>query len=50
MKLMFLYLNRKLKHLNISKHGTYKDYYNDKLKDKIYNNFKKDINFFKYEF
>jgi len=41
---------RKIQHLNMTNHSKYKDYYNDKLKDKIYSNFKKDINFFKYDF
>ena len=41
---------RKIQHLNMTNHSKYKDYYNDKLKDKIYRNFKKDINFFKYDF
>ena len=39
-----------LKNMNSTVHDDYKKYYNNNLKDKIYNNFKKDINFFKYEF
>ena len=39
-----------LKHMNMSGHRNYREYYNDILKDKIYKNFKKDIEFFKYEF
>ena len=34
----------------MSGHRNYREYYNDILKDKIYKNFKKDIEFFKYEF
>ena len=40
----------KLKNMNSTYHDDYKKYYNTKLKDKIYKNFKKDINFFEYEY
>ena len=39
-----------LKHSNKTEHGKYRDYYNAELKDKIYKNFKEDLNFFDYEF
>ena len=39
-----------LKHSNSTEYGKYRDYYNAELKDKIYSNFKKDLNFFDYEF
>ena len=39
-----------LKSMNSTIHEDYKKYYDIKLKDKIYKNFKKDINYFKYEF
>ena len=39
-----------LKHSNSTYHGKYKDYYNEELKNKIYKNFKDDLNFFDYEF
>jgi len=39
-----------LKHSNKTEHGKYRSYYDTELKDKIYKNFKEDINFFDYEF
>ena len=39
-----------LKHSNSTDHDKYRDYYNEKLKNKIYKNFKQDLNFFDYEF
>lgn len=39
-----------LSHFNKSDHKQYREYYNDKMKDKIYNFCKKDIEFFEYEF
>jgi len=39
-----------LKHSNKTEHVEYRNYYNTELKDKIYINFKKDINFFDYDF
>ena len=39
-----------LSHFNKSDHKQYREYYNDKMKDKIYNFCKKDIEYFEYEF
>ena len=39
-----------LKHYNQSEHKQYREYYSQKLKDKIYTYCKKDIDFFEYEF
>ena len=39
-----------LKHSNQTDHEEYRQYYSTELKDKIYNNFKEDLNFFDYEF
>ena len=39
-----------LKYFNKTEHAEYRNYYNTELKDKIYINFKKDINFFDYDF
>lgn len=39
-----------LNHSNKTDHSDYREYYNDNLKDKIYRNFKKDLNFFNYDF
>lgn len=39
-----------LTHLNKSEHRNYREYYNNKTKDKIYKYCKKDIEFFEYEF
>ena len=42
--------SKSLKHLNRTSHDNYRKYYNENLKDKIYINFKEDINNFGYEF
>ena len=39
-----------LVHLNKSDHNYYREYYNNKTKDKVYKFCKKDIEFFEYEF
>ena len=39
-----------LKHFNKSDHRQYREYYNEKIKEKIYKYCKKDIEFFEYEF
>ena len=39
-----------LVHLNKSDHNYYREYYNNKTKDKVYKYCKKDIEFFEYEF
>ena len=39
-----------LMHLNKSEHRNYREYYDNKTKDKIYKYCKKDIEFFEYEF
>ncbi len=51
-KLSSKFFNKKdmLNHFNKSDHKQYREYYSDKLKDKIYKSCKKDIDFFDYEF
>lgn len=39
-----------LLHIHASKHKKYQDYYNNELKDVVYNLFKKDIIYFNYDF
>ena len=43
-------ITKELPHLNASKHMTYQNYYNDQLKDIIYDRYKSDIEFFNYKF
>jgi len=42
--------NIKLPHINKTDHISYKEYYTDKLKDMVYHKFRKDIDYFKFEF
>ncbi len=51
-KISLKFFNKKgmLKHFNKSDHKEYREYYNIKIKDKIYNYCRKDIEFFEYEF